>query len=570
MEVIFLTFANKQDAPLPTIQLEDDKVYKALSPRALQQHYLLHRDSFTSIAKVAEYLSLYRDHITIFHYSGHAERDALLFEDEDAKAEGIAHLLGQCKRLKLVILNGCSTKGQVDQLLANGVPIVIATSAPVADQSATRFSIRFYEALTQYSTIEEAFELAIGEVKTIKRPKEIYIDRGIGEKNPTTTPIWGLFYRQENKSLLSTKLQTKSSPPIVTNFTPNEILIEALWTSLTEYNEAIQTLATRKTISLARKRMAILNAFPAPVAEHLRKLMVPVEDENEGYNKVSTARLQQIVRAYQTIMELLAFTMLAQLWENLLVTGDIELPEERVAVIQNFLNLPYGKQKVYDYIGLIRQVREIIQLNKGQYFMEELQQLKKMFYEEGSFQNAMFFQEVLRAKLNVQSVSPDEVTELCIRAEESLAEILSRMGFITRYALVAIQDINVLKFRHNLKARFQHVAVVLRDLLGGLETTELELGKFMDNRSIVLLNEENMKYLNLSPFIIDANAFEKNTDISKIYFVSHYDKTADSYCFKYIYKPEDEESFIHVSAEKYPIVKIQFDALKQLLDKQPV
>ena len=110
-----------------------------------------------------------------------------------------------------------------------------------------------------------------------------------------------------------------------------------------------------------------------------------------------------------------------------------------------------------------------------------------MLYREGSFQNASFFLEILRVNLFKETIDSEEVLELCVRAEESLANILSSMGFLAKYALVAIQNIDVLKYRHSPKALFKHLAVILRDLLGGLEVTPLEFEeRFMDNRSIVL------------------------------------------------------------------------------------
>ena len=125
--------------------------------------------------------------------------------------------------------------------------------------------------------------------------------------------------------------------------------------------------------------------------------------------------------------------------------------------------------------------------------------------------------------------------------------------------------IDVCKYRHTPKATFKHIAVELRDLLGGLEVTEFDMQHFMDNQSILLLNEEEETFLNLSPFIIDANAFEEKTDVSKIYFVSHFDKARNTYCFKPIYKPEKVSEWIYLDDKKYAIVTKQFDAFKQLL-----
>ena len=94
----------------------------------------------------------HRDRIALFHFGGHADGDRLLLqsalEPRPAYAEGLATLLGQQRGLKLVFLNGCSTRPQVKRLLDAGVPAVIATARPIDDGVATEFAVAFYQALT--------------------------------------------------------------------------------------------------------------------------------------------------------------------------------------------------------------------------------------------------------------------------------------------------------------------------------------------------------------------------------------------------------------------------------------
>jgi hypothetical protein len=568
--MIFLAFANSRHDPLPSLQEEDDAIYRALAPKALRQEILLHRDSFATLAKISEYITLFRNHLMIFHYSGHAGRDTLVLEEEMASSGGIAGMLKQCPNIKLVVLNGCSTKPQVQKLLANGVPVVIATSAPVEDMKAMRFGIRFYKALSDQASFKEAFELAISEVVALDGAMEKKVQRDVfldldEDLKLTDEPLWGIYTHEEQEGILSQTLSTKSITPELEDFEINERLLEALWESLSDYSDAIQMLMTKSRISVPRKRMAILNSLPAPVAEHLRKLMVPVEDENQGYDSFSVTRLKQIVRTYQTVMELVTFTLMAQLWETFFDQGKLDIVEERKANIRTFLRLQPSDQEVYDYLDLIRNLRDIIEQNQGHYFMEELKGLLDQIAEQGDFQNAAFFLEVLKVKLSRESVTEGELPELCRRAEESLAQLLSAMAFLSKYALVSVQGIDVRKYRHTPQATFNHIAVELRDLLGGLEVTEFDMKKFMDNQSILLLNDDDGSFLNLTPFIIDVNAFQEKTDVAKIFFVSHFDKAKNNYCFKPIYKPEKESEWIYLSDKKYAIVKKQFDAFKQLL-----
>ncbi len=106
----------------------------------------------------------YEGRISVFHFGGHANDSALFIEDErgvptSAHAPGLASFLGRQDGLMLVFLNGCSTRGQVERLRAEGVPAVIATSSAIDDQVASTFAAVFYKALRS-KTLLESFELA--------------------------------------------------------------------------------------------------------------------------------------------------------------------------------------------------------------------------------------------------------------------------------------------------------------------------------------------------------------------------------------------------------------------------
>ena len=257
--------------------------------------------------------------------------------------------------------------------------------------------------------------------------------------------------------------------------------------------------------------------------------------------------------------------MLAQLWEAKLEQENFNFSPSQVEEINTFMQLRPGEQDTYDYVDLIRNIRQIINDNGGDYFVEELADLNQLIYRDGPFQRACFFLEALRMKLSKQGLSPAEIPELCARAEDSLAALFEQLGFLARYTLTAVQTIDVQKFRHNRKATFNHKAVFLTDLLGGLEVTYFERERFTDNRSVLLIKGENMDFLNLSPFIIDANAFEEDADLSKIYFISYYEPTTDSYRYKYVNRPDLAEEQLTIPQKNFDIVKIQLDAFKELL-----
>ncbi|MCB9266455.1 MAG: hypothetical protein H6558_15605 [Lewinellaceae bacterium] len=196
MSLVFLAYANGRSEPLPSLSREEEQVYSLLSRRAARHDFSVHRDANATLPKVAEYLIRFREDLCVFAFSGHAGRDRLLLEDQAVQGEGIAGLLGQCPQLRLVALNGCSTRGQARRLmqLPNG-PAVISTSAPVGDLAATQFAISFFQAFSeQHATVREAFDIGFSAARAAARepislPTGRTLALGVGEAEE---PWWGL------------------------------------------------------------------------------------------------------------------------------------------------------------------------------------------------------------------------------------------------------------------------------------------------------------------------------------------------------------------------------------------
>lgn len=575
MDVLFFAYAHSSASPLPALQEEGDKVYSMLTPKALQQHYLIHRDAYTTRQKIREFLILYRDNIFLFSYSGHAGGDKLLLADELSRAGGLAQLLGQCSNLKAVILNGCSTRGQVEQLLECGIPLVIATSAPVNDNSAKDFAVSFFQSLSLGDTIERAFEIGIG-AASLGTSIDVHRSAALENTGEPESPLWGIYFKDRER--LSVKLPEKPQQAGAPDFTPNEKLIATLLQALEGYSEDLEFLAFQekkgKTVSASKKRMAILNCLPAPVAEHLRKLIAPTPGSDEGYDQAGEGRLKQLARTYSIITEMMAFIMLAQLWEVKLEHDRLYLPEKSAEVIREFLHRPELRTDSYDYIELIRSIRQVFEAEANtrlvEFFVPELEDIKELPYTNDNFMAANFFLNTLRQRLSSGGIAPGEVPSLCLRAEESLAEVFSHLGFMAEYTLASISDIDIEKYRHLRKPTFRHNIVRLIDLLGGLDQSDLVLERFTDNRSILLIKEpeegRKLKELNLSPFIIDKNAFEADaddTEVANIYFLSHFDNKKDAYYFYRAYNPD--EGLLEASGRRLMIVKAQLDAFFRLL-----
>lgn len=219
---ILLFFANDETAYLRNLKEENTLVYNALAELDDSGTISVFREESATINEITSALGrrYNREKTVIFHYAGHAGNTMLKLEDQTGHAEGLANLLGLLSNLQLVFLNGCSTKGQVEQLLKENIPAVIATSVAIDDQTATEFASDFYKSLAGGATIQASFEYASGVVrfkKSFEKPIIQPVSRGVVTRDIlfdnledlTNEFPWGLYYNKSNTKILDYKLPSQ-------------------------------------------------------------------------------------------------------------------------------------------------------------------------------------------------------------------------------------------------------------------------------------------------------------------------------------------------------------------------
>ncbi|MFM9949199.1 MAG: CHAT domain-containing protein [Saprospiraceae bacterium] len=583
MEVLLLAFANSREHPLPTLAAEYAALNKILSPRVLRQHFLSWSVSHATLEDIGYYLTLFRDRLGLFLFSGHADRDRLLMEDGDSRAGGIAHLLGQCKNLKVVVLNGCSTGRQVAALHAAGVPLVIATSAPVGDETAAKFSERLFQALETGLSIGEAFEQGIGEALS---RKEIAVNRGLAllPDDQPDEPLWGIFPNPDKPDAANWKLPVQATRPAAMQYEPNELLLETLYDTFAQTNPRVRELHEAGALLDERKEeivAALLKALPAPISEHVRKLVAPSQPgAAAGWDSAGPLRLAQLAQTYQICMDFLLYVLMAQLWENILRKNAAwNPPAALLAEFRAFLRLDAAERRDCDYFSVLRLLRDALEGEGEAPFVEEFTRLREDFMANEDIKTACFFLETLRRQ--TETASALEMPELCARAEQALALIFGKLAFLGRYLLATVRNIDVLKFRHTGEAQFEHMVVKWHGTLGFYEKEFRRQSDFMDNRSVVLLrlgDGAGNHFLNLSPFILDENTFEAvpDTSLSKLYFFAW--REHERLFYKYVNDPDadvidlDDPEFYDKKKKttKFQMAKIQFEAFYEaVFDEKP-
>jgi hypothetical protein len=589
MKTIFLAYAHQPDAPLSTLQKEDDAVYEAFSRRVKRKHFDIHRDSHTTREKIIHYLNLHKDDLVVFHYSGHAGRDVLLLEENSANAQGIAGLLDQCPNLRLVVLNGCSTLGQVDRLLElSSMPVVIATSAPVEDESATQFAITFYQSLVdQYSNLEEAFEVAVAAAQTAT-PRKLTSVRGIKSdlagQGEAADPVWGIFYSSEYD--LEWKLPVADETP-AEEPEPNLLLVEGLLTALAPFDRQVQQIVEAEgeesPYDMVDKKAAVLRLLPYPVSEQLRKLIALRTEEKEAidgqifFDQRGLDRLRQIAVTYSTAMELLTCAMLAQLWDVCNERDHIVFSPEEKGELRSFLQMPRKERTAYPYRRLIGAIFRIIEANGVVPFFEELSGRSDIFTPDSDFARACAGLEAVKQDVagGNSPMSEGEAAARCPEAEAQLLEVLARLSFLANYTLESVKSIGVQYFRHSKKPSYTHRIVRIIQRFLDFSEMDKEMEAYVATASVYFKRKGTAdRQLNLSPFVIDENAFNPKATLAKLRYFNGYEKKANAYFFQHSYKPRDPLLQIREPYEggraPFKVIEEQFDAFAQLIFQKPM
>ncbi|MGL4612115.1 MAG: leucine-rich repeat domain-containing protein [Trueperaceae bacterium] len=167
--VIFLAMTSPA-AALRDVQRERSVIRKALEKAQMNGHCVLLEAEVKTVEDIFQVFRNYPQKISIFHYAGHGNEDALLLYLEKEKSRGLnastlTTLLNDSS-IKVVFLNSCSSQSHAEALLETGAPVVIATSNLVHDDIACDFAEKFYEGLANGHTIKRAFQLSKSELMT--------------------------------------------------------------------------------------------------------------------------------------------------------------------------------------------------------------------------------------------------------------------------------------------------------------------------------------------------------------------------------------------------------------------
>lgn len=545
--VILTAFANDQGRFLESLQQESDAISDALRAKKDGGIIDLEVQQGATIARLFDLINRYSQDLAVLHYGGHANGSALDLQaaggtNAEAHGTGLAQLLGTLPNLKLVVLNGCATQGHVEQLLAQGVPAVIATSAPVEDNIALQFAREFYTALADPAasrTIDFAFSRAKALVATAKGDAITFETRGtsFGDPEPPVVGVdkWGLYANKGKEAALAWALPDHSAANFVIDgaapvtateiATPSGNLVARQAAAVSELDADF-----RKRMELERQmsrdgsvderlvREGIINAFPSPIGEKLRILFAG--------GQMGDPRLRLAVATYDITTRFIAFALIAQLWDLFEdKAGVVTLTDAQWQAIEAFNTLDEAGSARFDFLDLAVKLTAAIEANGAKPYMEQCSGLGAAMAQP-ECASAQSFMNTMRGAIHDNTVDPAKAAELAQQADEHLDNALFAMTFVAGYKLATIKEITINRTRRK-DASFLHRRVVLDRAAAALYKDDTQaLLHYADNESVILLKDldDVTSYLNLSPFVLDQNALTRNPG-TKLYFMHWYDET---------------------------------------------
>ncbi len=514
MDTVFLAFANSDTDKLHTLSEEDEKVYGVLSNYKASGAIDLIREQYATTNRLIETFRNFQDKLSVFLYSGHAGRDQLMLQDQNANAEGVAALLKRCPNIKLVILNGCSTAGQVNQLLNNGVPIVIATSSPVEDKSATQFSINFFTALAERKkTIEQAYKDGLAAAKVVTT-SSINATRDISFASAVQSqPLWGIFYKEENQALLNWKLGVIEESPnshaiynqyltrqVIESIKTKKIAAENFCNKVDKWE--ISNNSRWETVDriCVRAKEIIAFSFVGVIGIQLSKLMAIGSEENSENKK--RKYIKKCIFIAERSLDLINFALLSKLWDCQ-KKEKIHFSTSQLQKLENYFNAAF-EISASDKFDLLKSLYPAFESNKIDFPISELSNLKEQMNDQGEMSQIFQVLDQLRQAVDKGEFTRKESAE----AERQLAVFLKHVSFLVNYRMASIKRIGYNQVR-NTEPRFLHRFAALGiDSKANVDAEKVVYTPQTVHTNSVLLykGDDYQESINLFPFVIDYNA----------------------------------------------------------------
>lgn len=504
--IILIAFADNPKHPLPYLQEEKDAIKRILSPLEAQKLIDPRIDVYASIDSIKGEIEKYKDNLAIFHYGGHANSLQLFLSDDPAYLGGLAGQLQLAKKLKLVVLNGCSTGGHARFLLEQGIPALIATSAPVDDRKACEFSKGFYSSLANRLTIEEAFFSNSNTLieRGMLDDDEIIRDLKSIEGSKIEEAVWGL--EAKSLSFLAWRIEEPLlvNPPellsTIVEKDPNEHICDALFDKIGN-TAGFQEEEHDDSDLLGIKLEHIIKNLPHPISSQLKNLRGKMYEDMES--------IQQIHSSYIRILRFICILCISNLLEkhftNTLEKADSVKINKAFLSSYQFLSLAEEDYFTFPYWNLIYNILILFSSLTSAY-PKKLSGLLEAFDDSSELYKSITH---LNHSLTRKEFEPSYYF-WCNSLEYHLSIFLDRVSFLHQFELFNNESTFVYKLRFQEQKMENNLH---RMTIGSKKPRFIEENNALEHRAFFFGCKVDNEYINLSPFYyveFDENGNLKN------------------------------------------------------------
>ena len=594
-DIIFLAYANSEGESLKHLETEYKNTLEVFETES--ESIEVQAKFGIKVKDIIDFILAYKNQIIAFQFSGHANKDTIILEDDEANSYGVIKFLAQCPKLQLIILNGCSTKEQAEMILkVEQLPaIVISTSAPVSDLSASRYAATFWDVLyAKKDSYLKSHNAGLAAAEILKGEQKIIPTRnaGFSDSKNEGSVLWDI----STRGIID--LDDKLPITFPEYEEPNKILREQLLNAFSIYDEEVAAVKIKYDDEKEDKRgnlihdinTVILQALPLSISEQIRKLFAKrsknISDQDHVfYDEYDEFRLTQIIKAYNTLIETITFIHLSQFWEinyeakqkNIVLNGLVKdysqvnnnKKVEIIELVTQYFKLTKEEKIKYSELNLCHSLNEFFVQNGNVNFLEEWNANEASLKENKFLNEGIAFMLAILQNLEGYDLPKYDLPKIvtsCIEGERYLATVYSKLAFIVKYKMISIQGTDVRKYRNepekdeyfnnyiNLVSKFKSNKKGY-----SLELKENEKGEKPRFNHSVFIENTKRELLNLTPFIIDENSFNKKPILPRICHFS---------LVKPIHPKGEKYSFSHVYESKKKVKELYDETLDIMKDKK--
>lgn len=266
-------------------------------------------------------------------------------------------------------------------------------------------------------------------------------------------------------------------------------LIEELFRSLIPFKPSLEKFVIideEEGESLDPRLLAYqtIKCFPWPLGVELRRLF------SASFKQVSEERYHQSLKTLRKTLRFCSFLMIAELLELIQNKGQLESLKGKGKALSDAIMRMSDPDFLFLFNALSTPLRENESL-----FIPELCEL-----------NDPVLNRELEAWLDMLEEADNlDLAIRCQTVDQSLNLILKKVGFLARYRLVNISEIQVLKNKFQ-EAEYEHHYHFLNAVDADFKAHAEKLHQFADSQSVLLMSSirETKHFLNLSPFLVDT------------------------------------------------------------------